>query len=240
MVHVSLASPDADPASTHQSAYQGSPISIFPTDDLLSLLGPTDIPLQQIHFSPILTDVPGASDPVTNTMSLLLKGFDTLFATQDQDHVVDREDHHRFENNMQDMLHERLSHNSIVSASVIAPMSTPVGKYCTDPNMIELSSLSPNVHSFPILPPMMQCQPPSHDSMMPYASHHIAFDSITQEYPFLANMTKTSLRSKFNFFFQRLSPTVVGFVDFPGIVCRRNQECLGNGFEFPLFVCTIQ
>jgi hypothetical protein len=38
-VHISIASPDADPAPTLESVYLGSRVSLFPIDDIVSLLG---------------------------------------------------------------------------------------------------------------------------------------------------------------------------------------------------------
>jgi hypothetical protein len=94
-------------------------------------------------------------------------------------------DHRRFDKNMQDMLHERSSHNSIMSATVIiASMDTPVGQYYTPPNMRKLSSLFPMAHEYHLLQPTMQYQPPSHESVVPYALHQMAFDPLAQEYPF--------------------------------------------------------
>jgi hypothetical protein len=143
LVHVSLAWPDADPASTHILTYRGSPISLSPADDVIFLLGPADVQPLQVPFAPIPTDIPCPSLLVPDTLSLLLKGVDTLFARQDQDRVEDREDHRCYEKNIQDMLGEHSLRSSVVSTSVVAPMDTHVGQYYTPPNTRELYSLSP-------------------------------------------------------------------------------------------------
>jgi hypothetical protein len=150
-----------------------------------------------MHFAPIQTDIPVSSVPVPDTMSLLPKGFDTLFTRKDQDCIVDRKDCHHFEKNMKYMLHERSSRNSVVSASVVAPMDTPVGQYNTASNTRESSSLFTLAQASPPLPTPTQYQPPLCASSMPYVSHQMAFDPLAQEHPFLANMTKMSHCSKF-------------------------------------------
>jgi hypothetical protein len=128
---------------------------------------------------------------IPDAMSLLLKGFEMLIARQYEDIVVDREDCHRFEKHMHEMIQERSSHNSAVSASVIAPLATPAGQYYPAPDNRASSLLFTMAQASPTMSSTTQYHPPTRASIMPHASPQTTLDPLAQEFPFLATMTKT-------------------------------------------------
>jgi hypothetical protein len=169
---------------------------------VIELLGLSYLPSLHVTFTPFTHNVTSTSVLVPDAMPLLLKGFETLLARKYEDRVVDREDRRRFEKHMHEMIKERLSHNSFISESVIAPLTTPAGQYYPAPNNRDSSLLSPMAQASPLMYLPTQYHPPARASFIPHASPQTALNPLAQEFPFLATMTKTSHCSKFKKFIE--------------------------------------
>jgi hypothetical protein len=124
-VHVSIASPDADPGSINESVYHGSHVGMFPLDDDASLLGHSVPSLDRypVPTYPVPLEIctPRPSIPHTvsqaqdDPMTQVLQGLATMFAKQDQDHIADRKSCLQFESNLKTMLSTRSSGPSMSS-----------------------------------------------------------------------------------------------------------------------------
>jgi hypothetical protein len=195
LINVSMASADADPRSRPASAYCGSPISLFPDDDVSHI----NTPVIFDDSRPVPSArVPARLDgnPPMDPMSQLLQGFQDMFHRQDQDWVHDRVARDRFEAMIRALVSPRPASDYVQSYVESIPAHVLQGQYCPAP--IVTADPIPVVTSSDL--PSSSLFPHAHMPIPPdRRAHHRGsdHDSRYNEPPFLAVITKTSQCSKF-------------------------------------------
>jgi hypothetical protein len=190
-VHVSMASLDDVPRSSSHSQFRGTPISLFPAvQEVEHLSDSIMLPEDSLPVPVIEVNVPQVDDPVAQ---LLLQGFQSMFAKQEQDRIADRIERHRFEATVHGLLNPSPGHGSGSDASPNASASAPVSigqYYPASPIHPEPQPRASTL--FPSAQVEHHRVPESHG---PYRSTDVA--SHLNEPPFITALTKTSHCSKF-------------------------------------------
>jgi hypothetical protein len=157
----------------HGSAFRGSPISLFPTDDVDSLLGARSSDEDQFHVTNVqvpssfhtapfafIKASPRVQDPAD--LSRLLQDFPDIFERQDQDRIAVQEDCVWFVNTI---------HNMVTSF----PPSCSASVMC---NPVTLQAVTPagSCYPAPSIAPTGTCGRPSHSGVMYENTHPVYTD----------------------------------------------------------------